>query len=68
MARRAPQGLSTFPDGGIGCAERALFLAVIREALRDPDALEWLQSRDGKLVCSLAGIAPEYLTRKLVER
>ena len=48
--------------------ERALFVAVLREALRDPDGLEWLQTVDGHLVCALAGFEPEYLRRKLVER
>jgi hypothetical protein len=45
--------------------ERALFVAVLRQALRDDDALAWLQTCDGLLVCHLAGFEPDYLMRKL---
>jgi hypothetical protein len=48
--------------------ERRLFIEVLERALKDDDALEWLQTRDGKLVCALAGFEPEYLRRKLLER
>jgi hypothetical protein len=68
MAQRSPQGLATFPESSEGNGERALFVAVLRQALRDDDAMQWLQTVDGHLVCALAGFEPEYLTRKLVAR
>ena len=68
MAQRQFTGLATFPDSGEANGERALFVAVLREALRDDDAADWLQTRDGHLVCALAGFEPEYLRRKLVEK
>jgi len=45
--------------------ERRLFTEVLIMALRDDDAIAWLQSHDGRFVCTLAGFEPEYLTRKL---
>ena len=68
MAQRQRQGLATFPDSDHCRGERALFIAVLREALKDDDATQWLQTVDGHLVCALAGFEPDYLRRKLVER
>jgi hypothetical protein len=48
--------------------ERRLFRYVLGIALHDDDALEWLACDDGRLICELAGVEPEYLRRKLVER
>lgn len=59
---------ATFPDEPESKGEQRLFVAVLREALKGDDALEWLASDDGRLVCALAGFEPEYLVRKLVER
>lgn len=42
-----------------------LFRAVLAEALRDDDALRWLQSPDGRLVCDLAGVDAAWVLRKL---
>ncbi|MEE4339666.1 hypothetical protein [Erythrobacter sp.] len=44
---------------------RALFLAVLEEALKGPDALDYLQTADARFVCDLAGVDPEYFLRKL---
>ncbi len=44
-----------------------LFLAVLQEALKSPDALDWLRTADAALVCDLAGVEPEYFLRKLCE-
>lgn len=69
MAQRQPRpGLATIPDGDHHRGERALFVEVLKIALRDDDAADWLQTRDGVLVCALAGFEPDYLRRKLAER
>ena len=48
--------------------ERRPFTEVLILALRDDDAMQWLQSRDGLLVCHLVGFEPRYLLRKLGEQ
>lgn len=68
MAQANRQGLATFPDGDHYRGERALFVEVLKIALKDDDAADWLQTRDGVLVCQLAGFEPQYLIRKLLGR
>jgi hypothetical protein len=50
-----------------GQPERNLWLAVVAVTLQndEPEALRrWLHSRDGRLVCSLAGLEPLWIERK----
>lgn len=68
MAQAKRQGLATFENGDHHRGERALFVEVLTRALKDDDAADWLQTRDGVLVCALAGFEPDYLRRKLGER
>lgn len=35
-------------------------LALRVHALRDNDAMRWLASKDGQLVCALADVDPDY--------
>lgn len=68
MAQAKRQGLATFENGDHHRGERALFCAVLQTALKDDDAADWLLTRDGGLVCALAGFEPDYLLRKLGEQ
>ncbi|WP_413875818.1 hypothetical protein [Albidovulum sp.] len=50
-----------------GSPERNLWLAVVAVTIQndEPEALRrWLRSRDGRLVCSLAGLDPRWVERK----
>lgn len=49
-------------------AEQTLFLNVLEVALKEKEAPEWLESRDGRLVCLLAGLEHEYVRRMFGER
>lgn len=60
--------MATFPNGDVENGGRRLFIEVLKSALKDDDAAEWLQTVDGHLVCQLAGFEPQYLLRKLRER
>lgn len=48
--------------------ERRLFRYVLAIALQDDDALEWLASEDGRLVCDLADVDRGYVTEKIESR
>ncbi|MEE4537561.1 MAG: hypothetical protein V2J51_03595 [Erythrobacter sp.] len=48
--------LSNMRERESGNAYVRLFRAVLAEAVRDDDALEWLASADGALVCDLADV------------
>lgn len=65
MAQRS-LALSTFPEREAGNAYVYLFRAVLVEALRDDDAAQWIQTRDGQLVCDLAGVEREAVERAIM--
>lgn len=48
--------------------ERRLFRYVLAVALQDEDALEWLASEDGRLVCDLADVDRNFATEKVEAR
>lgn len=48
--------------------ERRLFRYVLAVALQDEDALEWLASEDGRLVCDLADVDLNFATEKVQTR
>jgi hypothetical protein len=64
MAQRS-LALSTYPEREAGNAYVRLFRAVLAEALRDDDAAEWLETRDGQLVCDLADVERAAVVRAL---
>ena len=39
---------------------------MLAEALRDDDAPQWIQTRDGQLVCDLAGVEREAVERAIL--
>jgi hypothetical protein len=52
---------------GEGSPERKLWQAVLAQAVMNdpPDMLRrWLASRDGRMVCALAGVDHEWATRE----
>ena len=60
--------LSTEPDSEAAHDPvRRLFRAVLAQALRDPDCIDWLRSPDGRLVCDLAQVNADWVLRKLAE-
>lgn len=53
-----------------GQPERNLWLAVVAVTLQNdtPEAVRhWLRSRDGRLVCSLAGLDAHWIERKFCD-
>jgi hypothetical protein len=48
--------------------ERRLFRHVLALALQEDDALDWLASRDGMLVCAIADVDPDFASRAVKAR
>ena len=64
MAQRS-LALATYPERETGNPYVRLFRAVLAQALRDDDAPQWLETRDGELVCLLADVEREAVVRAL---
>lgn len=65
MAQRS-LALSTFPEREAGNAITRLFRAVIAEAVRCDDALDWIATADAALVCALADVEREAVERAIL--
>ncbi|MGY6636936.1 MAG: hypothetical protein ACXIUO_07355 [Erythrobacter sp.] len=43
-----------------------LFRAVLAEAVRDPDAAQWIKTQDGAMVCALADVERAAVERAIL--
>lgn len=62
---RGPHLSTELESGCAGDPVKALFRSVLALALKDADAVQWLQSDDGRLVTELADVDRDWVLRVL---